>query len=133
MFVIYTSDETLYHTERTKRDVVAEFVTSNLIQEYRMSNNYIYESPDGGKTVTRRKFGDTEKETIITPPDDELTLRFESIKKKLKAAQLRAHWFRDNQNEQTISEARKLIEELEHEFHCTPLRANHNRLPTDND
>ena len=25
---------------------------------------YIYESPDGGKTVTRRKFGEREKETI---------------------------------------------------------------------
>ena len=55
-----------------------------------MSNDYIYESPDGGKTVTRRKFGDgyESKETIITPPlnvdsdlsDDELTLRFKSIK-----------------------------------------------------
>jgi|ETNmetMinimDraft_5_1059913.scaffolds.fasta_scaffold56879_3 hypothetical protein len=88
---------------------------------------YIYESPDGGKTVTRRKFGDTVKETIITPPinvdsdlsDDELTLRFESIKKKLKAAQLRAHWFRDNQNEQTISEARKLIDDLEQKITLT--------------
>jgi len=88
---------------------------------------YIYESPDGGKTVTRRKFGDTVKETIITPPinvdsdlsDDELTLRFESIKKKLKAAQLHSHWFRDNQNEQTISEARKLIDELEQKITLT--------------
>ena len=84
-----------------------------------MTEPYIYESPDGGKTVTRRKFGDTEKETIITPPDDELTLRFESIKKKLKAAQLHSHWFRDNQNEQTISEARKLIDELEQKITLT--------------
>ena len=29
-----------------------------------MSGPYIYESPDGGKTVTRRKFGEQEKETI---------------------------------------------------------------------
>ena len=27
-------------------------------------DKYIYESPDGGKTVTRRKFGETEKELL---------------------------------------------------------------------
>lgn len=78
-----------------------------------MKEPYIYESPDGGKTVTRRKFGDTVKETIITPPinvdsdlsDDELTLRFKSIKKKL--------------NEHKISEVRQLIDELEQEITLT--------------
>jgi hypothetical protein len=154
MFVIYTSDETLYHTERTKRDVVAGFVTSNLIQEYRMSNDYIYESPDGGKTVTRRKFGDNTKETIITPSfptttdvpqthaefihyiDDiaEIsTAKFKVIKERLMSAQLRAHWFKDHNNEHTISDISRMVEELEHEFHCASLRAKHDRLPTDND
>lgn len=28
---------------------------------------YIYESPDKGETVTRREFGHTDKETIVTP------------------------------------------------------------------
>jgi|TARA_B110000908_G_C10220423_1_gene435031 hypothetical protein len=92
-----------------------------------MSNDYIYESPDGGKTVTRRKFGDKTKETIITPPlnvdsdlsDDELTLRFKSIKKKLMTAQLRAHWFKDHQNEHTVAEVMQLVDELEQEITLT--------------
>jgi hypothetical protein len=87
---------------------------------------YIYESPDGGKTITRRNFGEQNKETIVTPPlnvdsdlsDDELTLRFTSIKKKLKAAQLRSHW--DTwQSEHKIAEAIQLIEDLEQEITLT--------------
>ena len=34
-----------------------------------MAIDYIYESPDGGKTVTRRKFGEREKEVILTEKD----------------------------------------------------------------
>lgn len=30
---------------------------------------YIYESPDGGNTVYRRKFGSTEKELVTKPPE----------------------------------------------------------------
>ena len=33
-----------------------------------MAIDYIYESPDGGKTVTRRKFGEREKEIVVEEP-----------------------------------------------------------------
>jgi len=81
-----------------------------------MSHNYIYESPDGGKTVTRRKFGDKTKETIITPDESDSELLLKSIKQKLMTAQLRAHWFKDHQNEHTLSEVSDLVEELEQEI-----------------
>ena len=89
-----------------------------------MSNDYIYESPDGGKTVTRRKFGEKEKEIVVTTSidDDEpdTDSRFKSIKKKLMTAQLRAHWFKDHENEHILSEVADLVEELEQSISTAP-------------
>lgn len=60
-----------------------------------MESEYIYESPDGGKTVYRRKFFSNERELIFTTPDDwnkiiqknnwsDLALQFPAIEDKLQ-------------------------------------------------
>ena len=37
-------------------------------RNYPENGNYVYESPDGGKTVTRRKAGSLDKEVVQRPP-----------------------------------------------------------------
>lgn len=59
-----------------------------------MSDKYVYESPDGGKTVTRRKIGSVSKEILANYPDgmyskdwldiEELRLLWKSIKDEQK-------------------------------------------------
>jgi len=83
-----------------------------------MSNSYIYESPDHGKTVTRRKFGEKEKETIITTEiDDESTVsKFKTIKKQLMIAELRSHFNKDYESEHIISEIADLVDKLQQDI-----------------
>ena len=79
---------------------------------------YIYESPDGGKTVTRRKFGDTVKETVVTTEiDDESTgSKFKTIKKQLMIAELRAHFNKDHESEHIISDIADLVDKLQQDI-----------------
>ena len=77
-----------------------------------MSGPYIYESPDGGKTVTRRKFGEQEKETIqsadevladlfdgepavSTLTEDQIENKFKTLRETLKNAHVRSKWTQD--------------------------------------
>ena len=90
-----------------------------------MSAPYIYESPDGGKTVTRRKFGEQEKETIQTAEEfdgepavstlteEEINTKFATVRKSLKAVRLRANWTQDYTMSHNVKEAVELIEQLE--------------------
>ena len=84
-------------------------------------DSYIYESPDGGKTVTRRKFGDTVKETVVTTEiDDESTgSKFKTIKKQLMIAELRSHFNKDHESEHIISEIADLVDKLEQDINST--------------
>ena len=95
-----------------------------------MSAPYIYESPDGGKTVTRRKFGEQEKETIQTAEEvvadlfdgepavstlteEEIDTKFDTVRKSLKAVRLRANWTQDYTMSHNVKEAVELIDQLE--------------------
>ena len=95
-----------------------------------MSGPYIYESPDGGKTVTRRKFGSTVKETIQTADevveelfsDDpavstlseaQIDATFNSIRESLKNVHTRANWTADYTMSKHVSKAETLLEQLE--------------------
>ena len=55
-------------------DEAAEWVNDNGGYEYTSNpddpRNYVYESPDGGETVTRRKSGSLDKEVIQKPKPD---------------------------------------------------------------
>ena len=90
---------------------------------------YIYESPDGGKTVTRRKFGEQEREPIQsadevladlftgTPAvsslsEAQIEYKFSSIRDSLKNAQLRAKWTQDYTMAKHVSKSVELLEQL---------------------
>ena len=94
---------------------------------------YIYESPDGGKTVTRRKFGERKKETIqsadevladlfdgepavSTLTEDQIENKFSSIRGNLKEAQLRAKWTQDYTMAKYVSKSVELLEQLERDI-----------------
>ena len=91
---------------------------------------YIYEAPDGGKTVTRRKFGEREKETIQSADEvladlftgapavsslseAQIENKFSSIRDSLKNAQLRAKWTQDYTMAKHVSKSVELLEQLE--------------------
>ena len=95
-----------------------------------MSGPYIYESPDGGKTVTRRKFGSTVKETIqsadevieelfsgsdavTTLSEAQIDDTFNSIRESLKNVHTRANWTADYTMSKHVSKAETLLEQLE--------------------
>ena len=95
-----------------------------------MSGPYIYESPDGGKTVTRRKFGSTVKETIqsadevieelfsgsdavTTLSEAKIDATFNSIRESLKNVHTRANWTADYTMSKHVSKAETLLEQLE--------------------
>ena len=71
---------------------------------------WIYESPDGGKTVTRRKSGSLDKEVIQTPSgiEDRTTIRKYKEDESIKALQdyisttYGGHYTSDNNNVQTL-------------------------------
>ena len=73
---------------------------------------WIYESPDGGKTVTRRKAGDdyTKKEVIQTKPQPDLTFKSQKYQedkgiKDLKdyvSSTYRGHYTNKNSDTQTL-------------------------------
>lgn len=98
-----------------------------------MTEPYIYESPDGGKTVTRRKFGETKKETIRTADevvkelfdsepavstltDEHIEDRFNSLRETLKSAHVRANWTQDYTMAKHVRETEDLVSQLEREI-----------------
>ncbi len=98
-----------------------------------MSVPYIYESPDGGKTVTRRKFGERSKETIQTADevvtelfgvepavstltDEQIEDKFSSMRQSLKNAHTRAKWTQDYTMSRHITKAEELLQRLEYDI-----------------
>ena len=97
-----------------------------------MTEPYIYESPDGGKTVTRRKFGEMEKETIQTADvlhhmfdnepavstltEKEIEKKFKTLRETLKSAHVRANWTQDYTMGKHIRETESLVSQLEHDI-----------------
>ena len=98
-----------------------------------MSAPYIYESPDGGKTVTRRKFGEQEKETIQTSDevvadlfdgehavstltDVQIENKFKTLRETLKNAHVRSKWTQDYTMAKHITESENLLTQLEHDI-----------------
>ena len=77
--------------------------------DFRPDSAYVYESPDGGKTVTRRKSGSLEKEVIQKP---EPNLDFKSLKyqedkgiedlKSYVTSTYNGHYTSDQNNTQTL-------------------------------
>jgi len=71
---------------------------------------YVYESPDGGKTVTRRKHGSFEKETLIKPTpnlDTQVHRKYEEDKgiKDLSdyvSSTYKGHYTNEGSNVQTL-------------------------------
>ena len=77
--------------------------------DFRPDSAYVYESPDGGKTVTRRRQGSLEKEVILKP---EPNLDFKSHKyqedkgiedlKSYVSSTYNGHYTSDQNNTQTL-------------------------------
>ena len=91
---------------------------------------YIYESPDGGKTVTRRKFGESTKELIQSPEEviedlftgepavstlteEQIEHKFGTLRTALKSVRLRANWTQDYTMSTKVNELVDLLEDLE--------------------
>jgi hypothetical protein len=94
---------------------------------------YIYESPDGGNTIYRRKFGEKQRElynnhttdsdsiseeskdniavSILT--EEEINTKFDILRTTLKSARLRANWTQDYTMTKTVHQAVEMLEELE--------------------
>lgn len=97
-----------------------------------MTEPYIYESPDGGKTVTRRKFGEMEKETIQTGDvlhhmfdnepavstltEKEIEKKFKTLRETLKSAHVRSKWTQDYTMAKHITESENLVLQLERDI-----------------
>lgn len=96
---------------------------------------YIYESPDGGNTIYRRKFGEKQRElynnttgsdsiseeskrktAVSTLTEEEIETKFERLQKSLKSARLRANWTQDYTMSHTVHEAVELLAELKHDI-----------------
>ena len=95
-----------------------------------MTESYIYESPDGGKTVTRRKFGESTKETIQTADEvvtelfggepavstlteEQIENKFKTLRETLKSAHVRANWTQDYTMAKHVRETEDLVSQLE--------------------
>jgi len=94
---------------------------------------YIYESPDGGNTIYRRKFGEKQRElynnhttdsdsiseeskdniavSILT--EEEINTKFDTLRTTLKSARLRANWTQDYTMTKKVHQAVEMLEELE--------------------
>ena len=107
-----------------------------------MTVPYIYESPDGGKTVTKRKFGEREKETIQSADEvladlfdgepavsslseAQIENKFISIRESLKNAQVRAKWTQDYTMSKHVTKAVTLLAQLENEIQVASESAKH--------
>ncbi len=99
----------LYGDEMTeKNESYDDFENPNPPQ----NEAWVYESPDGGKTVTRRKAGDdyTKKEVIQTKPQPDLTFKSQKYQedkgiKDLKdyvSSTYRGHYTNKNSDTQTL-------------------------------
>jgi|TARA_B100001105_G_scaffold179297_1_gene144655 hypothetical protein len=101
-----------------------------------MDNNqtkveYIYESPDGGNTIYRRRFGEKQRElynnqssettseesnnepAVSTLTEEEINTKFDVLRKSLKSVRLRANWTQDYTMSHKVHEAVEMLEELE--------------------
>lgn len=96
---------------------------------------YIYESPDGGNTIYRRKFGEKKREiynsqstdsysnsiteeskdntAVSTLTEEEIETKFGLLRKNLKSVRLRANWTQDYTMSQKAHQAVEMLEELE--------------------
>jgi hypothetical protein len=105
---------------------------------------YIYESPDGGNTIYRRKFGEKQRElynnqttdsnsdtiseesngesAVSTLTEEEIETKFASLRKSLKAVRLRANWTQDYTMSHKVHEAMEVLEKLEHDV-CVASQA----------
>ena len=80
--------------------------------DFRPDSAYVYESPDGGKTVTRRKEGSLEKEVVIRTKKPEPNLDFKPHKygedkgiedlKSYVSSTYNGHYTSDQNNTQTL-------------------------------
>ena len=94
---------------------------------------YIYESPDVGKTVTRRKFGESTKELIQSPEEvienlfdgeaavstltqGQIENKFKTLRTALKSVRLRANWTQDYTMTRRVNELVDLLENLERDI-----------------
>ena len=81
-------------------------------KNYPEKKTYVYESPDGGKTVTRRKEGSLEKEVVIRTKKPEPNLDFKPHKygedkgiedlKSYVSSTYNGHYTSDQNNTQTL-------------------------------
>jgi hypothetical protein len=92
---------------------------------------YIYESPDGGNTIYRRRFGEKQRElynnqssettseesnnepAVSTLTEEEINTKFDVLRKSLKSVRLRANWTQDYTMSHKVHEAVEMLEELE--------------------
>ena len=97
----------------------------------RTNVEYIYESPDGGNTIYRRKFGEKQRElynngttdsiseeskdntAVSTLTEEEINTKFDILRTSLKSARLRANWTQDYTMSHKVHEAVELLEQLE--------------------
>ena len=92
---------------------------------------YIYESPDGGNTIYRRRFGEKQRElynnqssettseesknepAVSTLTEEEINTKFDVLRKSLKSVRLRANWTQDYTMSHKVHEAVEMLEKLE--------------------
>jgi hypothetical protein len=96
----------------------------------RTNVEYIYESPDGGNTIYRRKFGEKQRElfnnqysvaeseennepAVSALTEEEINTKFDTLRKTLKSVRLRANWTQDYTMSHKVHEAVELLEQLE--------------------
>mgnify|MGYP006081185183 CR=1 FL=1 len=100
----------------------------------RTNVEYIYESPDGGNTIYRRKFGEKQRElynngttdsiseeskdntAVSTLTEEEINTKFDILRTSLKSVRLRANWTQDYTMSHKVHEAVELLEQLERDI-----------------
>jgi len=106
----YEHSDYWYDYTRNDPDAKNPFVDELTITVPDNHRDWVYESPDGGKTVTRRKSGSLDKEVIQTPSgiEDRTTIRKYKEDESIKALQdyisttYGGHYTSDNNNVQTL-------------------------------
>ena len=105
----YEHSDYWYDYTRNDPDAKNPFVDELTITVPDNHRDWVYESPDGGKTVTRRKSGSLDKEVIQTPSGiEDQTIRKYKEDESIKALQdyisttYGGHYTSDNNNVQTL-------------------------------
>ena len=106
----YEHSDYWYDYTRNDPDAKNPFVDELTITVPDNHRDWVYESPDGGKTVTRRKSGSLDKEVIQTSSgiEDKTTIRKYKEDESIKALQdyisttYGGHYTSDNNNVQTL-------------------------------